>query len=96
MESTNIPHSESTEIWKYQDQEVIPKEVLAKTNDEQILEFAQQERMEWEASQGAGFQPPEDSEREEVIMERYEDLIKRRDTQEKRDKIEDVLKSKAA
>jgi len=75
MENTNIPGKKSTEIM----------------SDEQIMDFARQERMEWEASQGPNFQPPEDIEREEMIMERYEDLIKQRDTQEKREEIEKTL-----
>jgi len=60
-------------------------------SNEQIEAIANQAQDEWEASQGPNFQPLEDHERQEMIMDRYEDLIKRRDTQEERAEIENVL-----
>lgn len=64
-------------------------------SNEQIKALANQAQDDWEASQGPNFQPLEDHEREEMIRDRFEALIKQRDTQEGRGKIEDIL-NKAA
>ncbi len=73
-----------------------PKETATSSaSNEQIKVLANQAQDDWEASQGPNFQPLEDHEREEMIRDRFEALIKQRDAQEGRDKIEDVL-NKAA
>jgi serine phosphatase RsbU (regulator of sigma subunit) len=83
------------EIWKYQDQEHIPQEILSKMSDDELLDFVEQERHEWEASQGPNFQVPEDSERQESIKERLENLLKQKATAKNRDRISSVLKKAA-
>jgi len=85
----------TNEIWKYQEQEHIPHEILSKMSNDELLDFVKQEQHEREAAQGPNFQPPEESERQEAIKERFDSLLKQKETKKNRDRIASTLKKAA-